>query len=213
MAVKRPHDDVDTGLNDGEKIGKKQRKGFSVGPANLPDGTYRRKAQKIKKDLIHKAKVKKSYAKIKDREPPQPIDTKSYTVAEEEAVDDDTEEPTLDLHPERQAMLDSAAQNPVPANPVPELGSDHPPRPQRIRRPKIQPFSKETKLAQTRKEEAEARRREREDAEREKARKMEDRERFRKAMAKARTGGRHGQRKLGRESQVLLEKVQRAMNE
>merc|ERR1712230_280016 len=35
---------------------KKKRKGFSVGPANLPDGTYRRKTQKIKSDLMQKAR-------------------------------------------------------------------------------------------------------------------------------------------------------------
>ncbi|KAJ9636691.1 hypothetical protein H2199_007684 [Coniosporium tulheliwenetii] len=62
MAPKRPRDDDDS------RPAKRQNKGFSVGPANLPDGTYKRKVQKIKKDLIHKAKVKKSYAKIKQRE-------------------------------------------------------------------------------------------------------------------------------------------------
>ena len=39
--------------------------------------------------------------------------------------------------------------------------------------------------------------------------KVEERERFRRAMAKARTGGPNGQRKLGRESKVLLEKVKK----
>lgn len=42
---------------------------------------------------------------------------------------------------------------------------------------------------------------------------MEERERFRRAMAKARTGGKNGQRKLGRESKVLLEKVRRVVGE
>jgi hypothetical protein len=49
----------------------------------------------------------------------------------------------------------------------------------------------------------------REAAELERQAKIEERERFRKAMAKARTGGPNGQRKLGRESNVLLEKVKR----
>jgi len=37
MAQKRPHEDAEG------RPAKKQRKGFSVGPANLPDGTYKRK--------------------------------------------------------------------------------------------------------------------------------------------------------------------------
>jgi hypothetical protein len=45
----------------------------------------------------------------------------------------------------------------------------------------------------------------------EKARALEEREKFRSAMAKARTGGRNGQRKLGRESLPLLERVRRMM--
>ncbi|KFX93026.1 hypothetical protein O988_07033, partial [Pseudogymnoascus sp. VKM F-3808] len=49
---------------------KKVRGGFKVGPDNLPDGTWRRKVIKIKKDLIHNAKVKKSYAKVKARSSP-----------------------------------------------------------------------------------------------------------------------------------------------
>ncbi len=53
MAPKRPHDEHDT---DGGVEGreKRQKKGFSVGPANLPDGTYRRKGKllfvQIKRD-------------------------------------------------------------------------------------------------------------------------------------------------------------------
>ncbi|CRK21301.1 hypothetical protein BN1723_012328 [Verticillium longisporum] len=43
----------------------------------------------------------------------------------------------------------------------------------------------------------------------ERERKVADRERYRRAMAKARRGGENGQRKLGRESNLLLEKVRR----
>jgi len=39
MAPKRSRED------DGERVSKK--KGFSVGPANLPDGTYRRKGDPL----------------------------------------------------------------------------------------------------------------------------------------------------------------------
>ncbi|KAK2065046.1 hypothetical protein LY76DRAFT_560034 [Colletotrichum caudatum] len=46
----------------------KKRKGFRVGPDNLPEGPWRRKVEKKKLELIHKAKIKKAYAKIKERE-------------------------------------------------------------------------------------------------------------------------------------------------
>lgn len=46
MAPKRPHDTEATPQNRPEPPAKK-RKGFSVGPANLPDGTYRRKSELI----------------------------------------------------------------------------------------------------------------------------------------------------------------------
>lgn len=70
-------------------------------------------------------------------------------------------------------------------------------------------FEKAQAEAEQKKAEAEARRLEFERRNQEKKEKIEERERFRKAMAKARTGGKNGQRKLGKESQVLLERVQR----
>ena len=87
---------------------------------------------------------------------------------------------------------------------------------QRYRRPKHPkpvPFEKEARLAQERREETETRRRAIEDGRAKRQKKIEERERFRKAMAKARTGGKNGQRKLGRESKVLLEKVKRMIAE
>ena len=75
------------------------------------------------------------------------------------------------------------------------------------------PFRKEILLAQQRQTEKEERIKTVEEGKRQKQEKLEQRERFRKAMAKARSGGKNGQRKLGRESKVLLEKVQRMMNE
>jgi len=50
---------------------------------------------------------------------------------------------------------------------------------------------------------------ERERREKERNERTEERERFRRAMAKARTEGRNGQRKLGRESMVLLGRVKK----
>ena len=50
-----------TNANDEPSV--KRCKGFSVEPASLPDGTYRRKTPKIKNALIQKAKIRKAYAK------------------------------------------------------------------------------------------------------------------------------------------------------
>ena len=82
----------------------------------------------------------------------------------------------------------------------------------KFRRPKPVPFKKEQEAADARKEEAEAHHKATEEANRQKQQKAEERENHRKAMAKARTGGKNGQRKLGRESKVLLEKVKRIVS-
>jgi hypothetical protein len=225
MAPKRTREE-----DNAPSAAKKQRKGFSVGPANLPDGTYKRKGapfsvscfvsvilavltrplvQKIKKDLIHKAKIKKEYAKVKTRE--QPV---SQTAVYERAAEagelpptpepaEPVPEPTLEPHPDRLKLLEKTSPEPDHA---PAFRPGH-----RNKRPRPQPFKNETELARKRKEEAEARRKAREDAERERQKKIAERERMRKAMAKAR-GGPDGKRKLGRESTVLLEKVKRMVN-
>ena len=155
--------------------------------------------QKIKQDLIRKAKVKKSYNKLKEREP---LDTKPsiYSTPPEPSA-------SLELHPERQAMLEDP--KPAPATQEREDPNQQLPRHKKAPRPKVVPFRKEALLAQQRREENERRRKEYEEAGRQRQKKIDERERFRKAMAKARSGGRDGQRKLGRESKVLLEKVQR----
>ncbi|MCJ1287982.1 hypothetical protein MMC26_007335 [Xylographa opegraphella] len=200
MASKRPHDDT----FDTPSASKKPRKGFSVGPANLPDGTHLRKVQKIKKDLIHKAKLKRSYAKLKGRE----LDSNTTTSAEAPS-----EEPaSLELHPARQAML-NAPEEPPQETTISISGGTGDQRRPRSRKPKPIPFQKEAREAQKRKEEAQARQEAYEESSRLRQQKLEERERFRRAMAKARTGGRNGQRKLGRESQVLLERVRRVVGE
>ncbi|CAG8958806.1 hypothetical protein HYFRA_00011757 [Hymenoscyphus fraxineus] len=187
MAPKRPLED-DNAIS----ASKKPRSGFKVGPDNLPDGTYRRKVIKIKKDLIHKAKVKKSYAKIKAQEP----------IVEAPISEPPPEPVSQELHPERQAMLDA----PKESTPPPHQQFE---RPQRRRQQKPKYFEKEEAYAAQKKAEAEARRAEFERRQKEKSQKIEERETFRKAMAKARTGGKNGQRKLGRESKVLLERVKK----
>ncbi|KAF1850730.1 uncharacterized protein K460DRAFT_272264 [Cucurbitaria berberidis CBS 394.84] len=201
MAPTRPHDDS-------EKRVKKQKKGFNIGPANLPDGTHRRKVQKIKKDLIHKAKVKKEYAKLKARDEAEATTPHKSVYDRESEANDEKDEPTepapvpsLEPHPDRVRMLEEE-ETPTPKH---DQSTER-----RTRRPRPQPFKKETELAQKKKEEAEARQRAREEADKERTKKIAERERFRKTMAKAR-GGPGGQRKLGRESTVLLAKAQRLM--
>jgi len=184
---------------------KKPRTAFKVGPDNLPDGTWKRKVIKIKKNLIHKAKVKKSYAKLKAREPP--ID-KPITFEASEEVHPAASlppKPSQELHPERQAMLDTPRELTPPPLRAPQARSER----KRSRKPAY--FEKEIAFAEQKRAEAEARRVEFERRDRERKAKIAERERSRKTMAKARTGGRNGQRKLGRESKMLLEKVRRVV--
>jgi outer membrane biosynthesis protein TonB len=165
--------------------------------------------EKIKKGLISKAKLKKQYAKLKAREENEAT-TPRKSVYDREFADDDAEnenekptepvpEPTLEPHPDRVAMLEEKSPEPEPRQNFER----------RQRRPRPQPYLKETEVAQKKREEIEARQRAREEADKERAKKIAERERFRKTMAKAR--GPNGQRKLGRESTVLLAKAQRLM--
>ncbi|KAL8740507.1 MAG: hypothetical protein Q9190_006801 [Brigantiaea leucoxantha] len=138
-------------------------------------------------------KIKKEYAKIRERQEPEPtVPTKN----EQNAA-------SLELHPERQAMLDAPGdqENKRPKNFSQQQRRKHLPRRKR------DPFEKESRFAQKQKEEAEARHKAIEEAQQRRQQKLEERERFRRAMAKARSGGQNGQRKLGRESKILLEKV------
>jgi hypothetical protein len=184
---------------------KKPRTAFKVGPDNLPDGTWKRKVIKIKKNLIHKAKVKKSYAKLKAREPPVDKSNLDGASKDNQAAAVLPPQPSQELHPERQAMLDA------PREPTPPPLKASQARSERKRSRKPAYFEKETAFAEQKKAEAEARRIEYERRDRERKEKIAERERFRKTMAKARIGGKNGQRKLGRESKVLLEKVKRVV--
>lgn len=107
-------------------------------------------------------------------------------------------EPSQQLHPERRAML-NAQENP-------RSQSER----KNLRKPAY--FEKEIAFAEKQQTEAEARRLEFEKRKKERDHKNAERERLRKAMAKARTGGPNGQRKLGRESKVLLEKVRKIVS-
>ncbi|KAI8960707.1 hypothetical protein F5Y11DRAFT_254453 [Daldinia sp. FL1419] len=206
MAPKRPLESDATTT----PVVKKHRKGFRVGPENLPDGPWKRKVDKIKKDLIHKAKVKKAYKKIKAAEQ---ASSKPETAPAVEDANADVEAapPSPQLHPERQAMLDVDEEQAEPASP-PQSGDRHlRRRKQKVRKPGY--FDKAVADADRKKAEAEARAQEIARRNEERERKIAERERFRKALAKARTPGRDGQRKLGRESGLLLEKVKKIVGE
>lgn len=162
--------------------------------------------QKIKKDLIHKAKVKKEYAKLKAREESEGTVPRKTVYEREDQLEDQksrsTEsvpEPTLEPHPDRLKMLEEAE---------PDESKQRTER--RQQRPRPMPYEKEAGLAQKKREEAEARQAAREEAAEIRGQKLAERDRFRKTMAKAR-GGPNGQRKLGRESTVLLAKAERLM--
>ncbi|OJJ49892.1 hypothetical protein ASPZODRAFT_163936 [Penicilliopsis zonata CBS 506.65] len=201
MAAKRPHD------ADSADAPAKKRKGFQVGPANLPDGTYRRKAQKIKNDLIQKAKVRKAYAKIRAQElaagPTKSIYDTQTEEQDEGRLQDQPEPASLELHPDRQAMLDAPEPEPVP-EPAERRRRHHPEggkaRERRPRQPRQSAFAKEMQLVEKRKQEAEVRQKER-----------EFRQNDREAMARARRPDQNGKRRLGRESKVLLSRVQHMM--
>ncbi|KAF7872335.1 hypothetical protein EAF04_003258 [Stromatinia cepivora] len=203
---------------------KKPRHGFKVGPDNLPDGTWRRKVIAIKKDLIHKAKVKKAYAKLKAKEP---LKEDRNLYVENEKKEDEVErneedeevaegEEAVELHPQRKAMLDEPETD-TAAKAVPRYSNNaedvKDKKRERGEKRGAKPayFAKELAFAEKQKAEQKAKREEFERKEREKKAKIEERERFRRQMAKARSGGKNGQRKLGRESQVLLEKVKKVV--
>jgi hypothetical protein len=162
-------------------------------------------AQKIKKDLIDKAKVRKAYAKIKAQEQTSTPGRPSYYDLDEDHRNntpggDETvpgaEPATLELHPDRQAMLDA----PPPPEPQSRSRNGHSQgeRDSRRRRPKPSAFAKEAEIAEKRKQAQEARQKERE-------LKAQERD----AMARARRPDQFGKQRLGRQSTVLLSKIQR----
>ncbi|KAF4457173.1 hypothetical protein F53441_861 [Fusarium austroafricanum] len=188
---------------------KKPKHGFRVGPENLPDGPWRRKVTKVKKELIHKAKVKKAYAKIKARQktpaPRTSEPAQDETPAEGAGEDKETEEEGEEMHPTRQLMLADEAK--AQENSVGEHTSDGNRR--RTRRPGY--YDKQLAKAAQRRDEAEEKKREFQRRREEREQKIAERERFKKAMAKTRD--RNGNKKLGRESSLLLDKVKKLVAE
>ncbi|KAK4193775.1 hypothetical protein QBC35DRAFT_480227 [Podospora australis] len=236
MAPKRTREE-DTGGADSASSPKKARGGFRVGPENLPDGAWKRKVTKIKKDLITKAKVKKEYAKIKAKTapgpsslpipPPSPTSTSaplpppatdpssSSSAPQDPSSQPPPESAQENLHPSRLALLTTNTPHLDLSNPN-LLAEGHPstlPPPKRNngnRKRKPDYFSKELDLAEKKKKAAEAREAEFKRREEERQKRISDREKFRRQMAKAKTPGhRDGKVKVGRESKLLLERVQR----
>ncbi|AEO66798.1 99fb88df-19d3-4bef-9321-002f70935c46 [Thermothielavioides terrestris] len=233
---------------DGRKS-KKAKHGFRVGPENLPDGPWRRKVAKIKKELITKAKVKKQYAKIKAEHqkqqaatPSKPTEDQNQSGALESGRSPASTPAPAQIHPERQAMLESFSSskqqppaarssfsetNPTTPQKEPQQqdqqqdqDQDHqqPPRggqqqQQHRRRQRPDYFRKELAAAERARQQAEARAAEAARREEERQRRRAERERYRRAMAKAKTPGRDGKPKLGRESKLLLERVRKMMGE
>lgn len=151
--------------------------------------------------------MKKAYAKIKAAEEESAPAVRSLYYENEErtptvtaTTNDESADPSagLELHPDRQAMLD-APEPTIPEKPKinREWNRD---RNRQKRRPKPSAFQKELDIAEKRRKDQEARQKERE---------LKAKER--QAMAKARRPDQFGKRRLGRESTVLLSKIQRTM--
>lgn len=158
--------------------------------------------------MIRKAKVKKSYQKLRQRER---FEKPEGTPAIYQTLEEPKEPASLELHPDRQATLLEPEAKQLQLADTTNVGGVR--RQPRERRRKKAPFEKEARLAEQRRAEELAKRREFEENMQNREKKLEERERFRKAMAKARVGGKNGQRKLGRESAVLLEKAKRIMDQ
>ncbi|KAK1252886.1 hypothetical protein MKX08_004073 [Trichoderma sp. CBMAI-0020] len=200
----------------------RKKHGFRVGPENLPDGPWRRKVDRVKRDLIHRAKVKKEYAKIKaaDQKAAEAKARPSHGDNEGDGVEGDVkpfqgdakgpggeeEEEEEQIHPTRQLMLKDEEMAQVGAEK--NTGFSDGQR-RRTRRPGY--YDKQLQKAAERREEAEAKRAEFERRMEERAQKRAEREKFKKAMAKTRD--KDGKKKLGRESSLLLEKVKRLVGE
>ncbi|KAH8173319.1 hypothetical protein LIA77_07574 [Sarocladium implicatum] len=195
---------------------KKQKKGFVVGPENLPDGPWRRKITKVKKELIHKAKVKKAYAKIKAREEQQAGGKPTVSQPAEEGAQVDsngTEDGGEQIHPTRQLMLkdEEAAQTGATKAAVGNTLEDRNPDGARRRTRRPGYYEKQLQKAEEKRQAAAAHREEMARRQAEREMKIAERQRFKKAMAKTRD--RDGKKKLGRESGLLLEKVRKMVAE
>ena len=133
----------------------------------------------MKSDLIRKAQIKKSYAKVKNQEALQKLPA------------------SLELHPERQAMLEEPSSDQAATR-----------MPLCSKKPKSEPFRKEAAHSQQRREERERKQKEHEEKTRRDRGRREENVRLRRGIDKARRPEKNGQRRLGRESKFLPKMVE-----
>lgn len=171
-------------------------------------------ADRIKRDIIHKAKIKRQYAKVREREFAQQPNLQHQDAVESKDSNAEYREPpsTLKRHPDRENMInDSSSPINTRSSELSHVdnfssGTD------RKRRQKPLPFRNEILKAEKIRAEMYGREKARKEAGLQKIQRLKERERMRRAMAKAR-GTRTGRRKLGGESRLLLEKVRRIVGE
>lgn len=226
MAPKRPIE-----ASEKDAASKKPRHGFRVGPENLPDGPWRRKGNrdpvwsekgenftfgnwhrtwhntvtKIKQDLIHKAKLKKAYKKIKEKEFQHPSSGGDDANNDEGAAKGDEQ---VQMHPTRHLMIkdeNKAQESVTPTGNEVVTDGQH----RRTRRPGY--YDKQLQKAEERKNDADERQQEWQRRQEERAQRLAERDKYKRAMAK--TIGRDGKKKLGRESSLLLNKVKQMMGD
>ena len=175
--------------------------------------------EKKKKDLIHRAKVKKAYAKIKAQENtsdklPDPAiasESASEREAEEQKHEPESTNRESEAAPEAPDGQSEPPRRPEPAETRDSAEPDpnvHPARQRNLRR-RPGYFDRSLQESSKRKAQREAREAEFQRRREERERRIKERQRFRRVSAKAREVGPDGRRKLGRESEVLLERVKR----
>jgi hypothetical protein len=95
-STKRPLADSSSTPSTAPPAAKKPKHGFRLpAPDNLPDGPWRRKATKIKHELIDKAKIKKEYAKVKKAQEQQQAQEEHSETVQTEIIRVDLSEPVV----------------------------------------------------------------------------------------------------------------------
>lgn len=155
--------------------------------------------------------MKKAYAKIKEREQKEPGDGEteqgggaaaSTEKDDEQAAAAATEKEVM--HPTRELMIRDEEVAQSSAKGERDTSDGHR---RRTRRPGY--YDKQLALADERQAEADRRAQEREARTAQRNARLAERDKFKRAMAK--TVGRDGRKKLGRESGILLDKVKRML--
>lgn len=213
---------------------KKQKGGFSVGPANLPDGTYKRKVDKIKNTLIHNAKVKKKHFKVvaatkpsqdpnairvqklldeaeqerKERKKKQQEEQKEHDAQMADPAEAVEEEEGV--NPARKAVIEEEEKKAEESIATEEVDAEEVEEKKggRVKKPKTSSYMKEEAYAYRARIEREQADLERERQRAEIAKREKMREQRKKTMNQ-RT--KTGQFKLGKMSHMLLEKVKEQM--